>query len=249
MLVLLRLNLDIPVFHDDQHGTAIVVLSGLINALKVVGKDLDKVKVVVNGAGASAIAVLKFIMSAGVKNAILCDSKGTIYEGRKENMNSVKEEMAKVTNRKMIKGTLADAIVGADVFLGLSVAGALKLEMVKTMAADSIIFAMANPTPEIMPDVAKKAGAHIVCTGRLDFPNQVNNCLGFPAIFKGALKVRASQINEEMKLAAAYALASLISEDELNDDNVIVDAFDPRVVERESEAVAKAAIESGVARI
>ncbi|MBU4227225.1 NAD-dependent malic enzyme [bacterium] len=245
----LKKILDIPVFHDDQHGTAIVVLSGLINALKVVGKDLDKVKVVVNGAGASAIAVLKFIMSAGVKNAILCDSKGTIYEGRKENMNSVKEEMAKVTNRKMIKGTLADAIVGADVFLGLSVAGALKPEMVKIMASDSIIFAMANPTPEIMPDVAKAAGARIVCTGRSDFPNQVNNCLGFPAIFKGALKVRASQINEEMKLAAAYALASLISEEELNDDNVIVDAFDPRVVERESEAVAKAAIESGVARI
>jgi len=245
----LKKILDIPVFHDDQHGTAIVVLSGLINALKVVGKDLDKVKVVVNGAGASAIAVLKFIMSAGVKNAILCDSKGIIYEGRKENMNSVKEEMAKVTNRKMIKGALADAIVGADVFLGLSVAGALKPEMVKTMASDSIIFAMANPTPEIMPDVAKAAGARIVCTGRSDFPNQVNNCLGFPAIFKGALKVRASQINEEMKLAAAYALASLISDEELNDDNVIVDAFDSRVVERESEAVAKAAIESGVARI
>ena len=245
----LKKILDIPVFHDDQHGTAIVVLSGLINALKVVGKDLDKVKVVVNGAGASAIAVLKFIMSAGVKNAILCDSKGIIYEGRKENMNSVKEEMAKMTNQDKMKGTLADAIVGADVFLGLSVAGALKPEMVKTMASDSIIFAMANPTPEIMPDVAKKAGARIVCTGRSDFPNQVNNCLGFPAIFKGALKVRASQINEEMKLAAAYALASLISEDELNDDNVIVDAFDPRVVERESEAVAKAAIESGVARI
>ena len=245
----LKKILDIPVFHDDQHGTAIVVLSGLLNALKVVGKDIDKIKVVVNGAGASAIAVLKFIMSAGVKNAILCDSKGIIYEGRKENMNSVKEEMAKMTNQDKMKGTLADAIVGADVFLGLSVAGALKPEMVKTMASDSIIFAMANPTPEIMPDVAKKAGARIVCTGRSDFPNQVNNCLGFPAIFKGALKVRASQINEEMKLAAAYALASLISEDELNDDNVIVDAFDPRVVERESEAVAKAAIESGVARI
>ena len=245
----LKKILDIPVFHDDQHGTAIVVLSGLINALKVVGKDIDKIKVVVNGAGASAIAVLKFIMSAGVKNAMLCDSKGIIYEGRKENMNSVKEEMAKVTNREMIKGTLADAIVGADVFLGLSIAGALKPEMVKTMASDSIIFAMANPTPEIMPDVAKKAGARIVCTGRSDFPNQVNNCLGFPAIFKGALKVRASQINEEMKLAAAYALASLISEDELSDDNVIANAFDPRVVERESEAVAQAAIESGVARI
>lgn len=245
----LKKILDIPVFHDDQHGTAIVVLSGLINALKVVGKEIDKIKVVVNGAGASAIAVLKFIMSAGVKNAILCDSKGTIYEGRKENMNPVKEEMAKITNKEKIKGTLVDAIKGADVFLGLSVAGALKAEMVKTMASDSIIFAMANPTPEIMPDVAKAAGARIVATGRSDFPNQVNNCLGFPAIFKGALKVRASQINEKMKLAAAYALASLISEDELNDENVIADVFDPRVVERESEAVAKAAVESGVARI
>lgn len=245
----LKKILDIPVFHDDQHGTAIVVLSGLINALKVVGKDLDNIKVVVNGAGASAIAVLKFIMSAGVKNAILCDSKGTIYEGRKENMNPVKEEMAKITNKDKIKGTLAEAIKGADVFLGLSVAGALKPEMVKTMASDSIIFAMANPTPEIMPDVAKAAGARIVATGRSDFPNQVNNCLGFPAIFKGALKVRASQINEKMKLAAAHALASLISDDELNDENVIADVFDPRVVEVESEAVAKAAIESGVARI
>ena len=245
----LKKILDIPVFHDDQHGTAIVVLSGLINALKVVGKDIDKIKVVVNGAGASAIAVLKFLMSAGVKNAILCDSKGIIYEGRKENMNHVKEEMAKITNKDKIKGTLTDAIVGADVFLGLSVAGALKPEMVKTMASDSIIFAMANPTPEIMPDIAKAAGARIVCTGRSDFPNQVNNCLGFPAIFKGALKVRASQINEEMKLAAAHALASLISEDELSDDNVIANAFDPRVVEVESEAVAQAAIKSGVARI
>ena len=245
----LKKTLNIPVFHDDQHGTAIVVLSGLLNALKVVGKDLDKIKVVVNGAGASAIAVLKFLMSAGVKNAILCDSKGIIYEGRKENMNPVKEEMAKITNKDKIKGTLADAIKGADVFLGLSAAGVLKPGMVKTMAKNSIIFAMANPTPEIMPDIAKKAGARIVCTGRSDFPNQVNNCLGFPAIFKGALKVRASQINEEMKLAAAHALASLISDDELNDDNVIADAFDPRVVERESEAVAKAAIESGVAKI
>ena len=188
-------------------------------------------------------------MSAGVKNAILCDSKGIIYEGRKENMNSVKEEMSKMTNKDKIKGTLADAIKGADVFLGLSVAGALKPEMVKTMASDAIIFAMANPTPEIMPDIAKAAGARIVCTGRSDFPNQVNNCLGFPAIFKGALKVRASQINEKMKLAAAYALASLISEDELSDENVIANAFDPRVVERESEAVAQAAIESGVARV
>ncbi len=170
-------------------------------------------------------------------------------KAEKENMNPVKEEMAKITNRGMLKGTLADAIKGADVFLGLSVAGALKPEMVKTMASDSIIFAMANPTPEIMPDVAKKAGARIVCTGRSDFPNQVNNCLGFPAIFKGALKVRASQINEEMKLAASHALASLISEEDLKKGVIITDAFDPRVVERESEAVAQAAVESGVARI
>jgi len=245
----LKKILDIPVFHDDQHGTAIVVLSGLINALKVVGKDLDNIKVVVNGAGASAIAVLKFIMSAGVKNAILCDSKGIIYEGRKENMNPVKEEMAKITNRGMVKGILADAIKGADIFLGLSVADALKPEMVTTMASDPIIFAMANPIPEIMPDEAKKAGARIVATGRSDFPNQVNNCLGFPGIFKGALKVRASQINEEMKLAASHALASLISEEDLNKGIIITDAFDPRVVKVESEAVAQAAIKSGVARI
>lgn len=188
-------------------------------------------------------------MSAGVKNAILCDSKGIIYEGRKENMNLAKEEMAKVTNRGMLKGTLADAVKGADVFLGLSVAGALKPEMAKTMASDSIIFAMANPIPEIMPDEAKAAGARIVATGRSDFPNQVNNCLGFPGIFKGALKVRASQINEEMKMAAAHAIASLISEEDLNKGIIIPDAFNPRVVKVESEAVAKAAIESEVARI
>jgi len=245
----LKKILDIPVFHDDQHGTAVIVLSGLINALKVVGKDMDKIKIAVNGAGAAAIAVLKFLMSAGVKNAILCDSKGIIYEGRKENMNPVKEEMAKITNRGMVKGTLADAIKGTDVFLGMSVAGVLKPEMVKTMASDPIIFAMANPTPEIMPDEAKEAGARIIATGRSDFPNQVNNCLGFPAIFKGALKVRASQINEEMKLAASFALASLISEEDLNKGIIIANAFDPRVVEVESEAVAQAAIKSGVARI
>jgi malate dehydrogenase (oxaloacetate-decarboxylating) len=245
----LKKTLDIPVFHDDQHGTAVIVLSGLINALKIVGKRIDEIKIVVNGAGAAAIAVLKFLMSAGVKNAILCDSKGIIYEGRKENMNSAKEEMAKVTNRELLKGILADAIIGADVFLGLSVAGALSKEMVRSMASGPIIFAMANPTPEIMPDKAKEAGARIIATGRSDFPNQVNNCLGFPAIFKGALKVRASQINEEMKLAASYALASLISEEDLNKGIIIANAFDPRVVEVESEAVAKAAIESGVARI
>ena len=245
----LKKILNIPVFHDDQHGTAIVVLSGLINALKVVNKDIGKIKLVVNGAGASATAVLKFIISAGAKNTIMCDSKGIIYEGRKEHMNSSKEEMAKITNKEKVKGTLAEAVTGADVFLGLSAAGVLKPEMVKTMAKDAIVFAMANPTPEIMPDEAKAAGARIVATGRSDFPNQVNNCLGFPGIFKGALKVRASKINEEMKLAAAYALASLISEEELNENNIIANAFDPRVVERESEAVAKAAVESGVARI
>jgi len=245
----LKKILDIPVFHDDQHGTAVVVLSGLINALKVVGKDIDKVKVIVNGAGASAIAVLKFLMSAGVKNAILCDSKGTIYKGRKENMNSAKEEMAELTNKEMLKGSLADAVVGADVFIGLSVAGVLTPEMVKSMAHDSIVFAMANPVPEIMPDEAKAAGARVIATGRSDFPNQVNNCLGFPAIFKGALQVRASDINEEMKFAAAHAIASIIPDDELNEDNIIPNVFNPKVVEAESEAVAQAAIESGVARI
>ena len=245
----LKETLDIPVFHDDQHGTAVIVLSGLINALKVVDKNIDNIKVIVNGAGAAAIAVTKFLLSAGLKNAILCDSKGIIYKGRKENMNNAKEEMAEVTNKELLKGNLADAIKAADVFLGLSVAGALKPEMVKTMASDPIIFAMANPIPEIMPDEAKSAGARIVCTGRSDFPNQVNNCLGFPAIFKGALRVRARQINEEMKLAAAYALASIIPDEELNEDNIIPNVFNPLVVERESEAVAKAAIESGVARI
>lgn len=247
--VKLKKMLDIPVFHDDQHGTAIVVLSGLINALKVVGKEIDQIKVVVNGAGASAIAVTKFLLLAGLKNAILCDSKGIIYKGRKENMNKVKEEMANLTNKERLKGSLADAIKGADIFIGLSVAGVLKQEMVKSMTSDPVIFAMANPIPEIMPDEAKKAGAKIVATGRSDFPNQVNNCLGFPAIFKGALKMRARDINEEMKLAAAYAIASLISEEDLSKGIIIPDAFDPRIVEVESEAVAKAARESGVARI
>lgn len=247
--VKLKKMLDIPVFHDDQHGTAIVVLSGLINALKVVGKEIDQIKVVVNGAGASAIAVTKFLLLAGLKNAILCDSKGIIYKGRKENMNKVKEEMANLTNKERLKGSLADAIKGADIFIGLSVAGVLKQEMVKSMTSDPVIFAMANPIPEIMPDEAKKVGAKIVATGRSDFPNQVNNCLGFPAIFKGALKMRARDINEEMKLAAAYAIASLISEEDLSKGIIIPDAFDPRIVEVESEAVAKAARESGVARI
>lgn len=247
--VKLKKMLDIPVFHDDQHGTAIVVLSGLINALKIVGKEIDQIKVVVNGAGASAIAVLKFLVSAGVKNAILCDSKGIIYKGRKENMNKTKEEMAELTNKELLKGFLEDAVKGADVFIGLSVAGALKQEMVKSMNSNAIVFAMANPTPEIIPDEAKAAGARIVATGRSDFPNQINNCLGFPAIFKGALKVRASDINEEMKLAAAYAIASIVPEDELSEDNIIPNVFNPKVVEAESKAVAQAAQESGVARI
>ena len=246
----LKETLDIPVFHDDQHGTAVVVLAGLINALKVVSKKMEEIKVVFNGSGASAIAIAKFLLSAGVKNITMCDSKGIVYEGRKENMNSAKEEMAKLTNKDKIKGSLSDAIVDADVFIGVSVAGALTVEMAKKMASDAIVFAMANPVPEILPDEAKKAdNIRIMATGRSDFPNQVNNCLGFPAIFKGALKVRASEINEEMKLAAANAIASVIPEDQLNEENIIPNVFHPEVMKKEAEAVAKAAIESGVARI
>jgi len=246
----LKETLDIPVFHDDQHGTAVVVLAGLINAIKVVNKKMDEIKVVFNGSGASAIAIAKFLLSAGVKNITMCDSKGIVYEGRKENMNSAKEEMAKLTNKDKIKGSLSDAIVDADVFIGVSVAGALTVEMAKKMASDAIVFAMANPVPEILPDEAKKAdNIRIMATGRSDFPNQVNNCLGFPAIFKGALKVRASEINEEMKLAAANAIASVIPEDQLNEENIIPNVFHPEVMKKEAEAVAKAAIESGVARI
>ncbi len=245
----LKKLLDIPVFHDDQHGTAVVVLSGLINALKVVGKNIEKIKVVVNGAGAAAIAVTKFLITAGVKHVLLCDSKGIIYTGRKENMNEAKIKMSHITNKEILKGSLSDAVRKADVFIGLSTAGVLIKEMVKSMAPDSIVFAMANPNPEIMPNLAKEAGAKIVATGRSDFPNQVNNCLGFPGIFKGALKVRAKDINEEMKLAAAYAIAALIDENELHEENIIPNAFDPRVVEVVSEAVAQAAIDSGVARI
>ncbi|GAB4114162.1 MAG: malate dehydrogenase [Candidatus Caldatribacteriota bacterium] len=245
----LKETLDIPVFHDDQHGTAVVVLAGLLNALKLAKKNKEEVKIVVNGAGASAIAVTKFLLSAGFQNAILCDSKGIIYEGRKENMNSVKEEMAKITNKNKIKGKLADALVGADVFIGLSGPNLVNRDMVKAMANDPVIFAMANPTPEILPDEARAAGARIIATGRSDFPNQVNNCLGFPAIFKGALKVRAKDINEEMKLAAAQAIASVIPESELSETNFIPNVFHPEVMEKEAEAVAKAAKETGVARI
>jgi len=245
----LKETLDIPVFHDDQHGTAVVVLSGLINALKLVNKKMGDVKIVVNGAGASAIAVSKFLMSAGAKNILLCDSKGIVYEGRTENMNPVKEEMSKITNREKVKGKLKDAFVNSDVFIGLSGPNLVTKEMVSSMASDAIIFAMANPTPEILPDEAKAGGARIIATGRSDFPNQVNNCLGFPAIFKGALQVRASDITEEMKLAAAYAIASVIPENELHEENIIPDVFHPEVMKKEADAVAQAARENGVARI
>jgi malate dehydrogenase (oxaloacetate-decarboxylating) len=245
----LKESLDIPVFHDDQHGTAVVVLAGLINALKVVNKKMEEIKIVFNGAGAAAIAIAKFLISAGAKDIIICDSKGIIYEGRKENMNSAKEEMAKVTNQNHIKGFLSDAIIDADVFIGVSAAGVLSVEMAKKMASNAIVFAMANPVPEIMPDEAKQAGIRIMATGRSDFPNQVNNCLGFPAIFKGALQVRATNITEEMKLAAANAIASVIPESELSDENIIPNVFHPDVMEKEAKAVAKAAKECGVARI
>ncbi|MDD4765023.1 MAG: NAD-dependent malic enzyme, partial [Atribacterota bacterium] len=230
----LKETLDIPVFHDDQHGTAVVVLSGLLNALKLVNKKLENAKIVVNGAGSASIAVAKFIMSAGAQNVILCDSKGAIYEGRENNMNSAKEEMAKITNKGKVKGSLADALVDADVFLGLSAPNVVNRDMVKTMADDPIIFAMANPTPEILPDEAKAGGARIIATGRSDFPNQVNNCLGFPAIFKGALRVRASAINEEMKIAAAQAISSCIPENELSEDNIIPNVFHPDVMKKEA---------------
>ena len=245
----LKKLLDIPVFHDDQHGTAVVTLAGLINALKVVNKKMEEIKIVFNGAGAAAVAIAKFLISAGAKDIIICDSKGIIYEGRKENMNSAKEEMAKVTNQNHIKGSLSDAIIDADVFIGVSAAGVLSVEMAKKMASDAIVFAMANPVPEIMPDEAKEAGIRIMATGRSDFPNQVNNCLGFPAIFRGALQVRASNITEEMKLAAANAIASVIPENKLSDENIIPNVFHPEVMKKEADAVAKAARESGVARI
>lgn len=244
----LKREANIPVFHDDQHGTAIVTLAGLVNALKVVGKDLNTIKVVLNGAGAAGIAIIKLLQRMGVNDLIMCDTKGIIYEGREEGMNSIKEEVAKMTNRQRLKGTLADAVKGADVFIGVSVAGALTKEMVESMNADPIIFAMANPTPEIMPDEAKAAGAKVIGTGRSDFPNQVNNVLAFPGIFRGALDVYATHINEEMKMAAVYAIADLISAEELSAEYVIPAPFDPRVAPQVAAAVAKAAMETGVAR-
>jgi len=238
---------NIPVFHDDQHGTAVVVLSGLINALKLVDKKLENLKVVVNGAGAAGTAISKLLVASGVRNLIACDRTGILYSGR-EKINDAKKSLIKVTNPDNIKGDLKDALIDADVFIGVSAPGILTEEMVKSMNKDSIVFAMANPNPEIMPDIAKKAGVKVIGTGRSDFPNQVNNVLAFPGIFRGALDVRASDINDEMKVAAAYAIAELVSEEQLNLDYVIPDAFDSRVAPKVAYYVAKAAIDTGVAR-
>ena len=244
----LKEKCDIPIFHDDQHGTAIITLAGMTNALRVVGKKKEDVRIVVNGAGAAAIAITKLLFTAGFKNVTLCDRKGAIYEGRTENMNAVKEEMSKITNPDKRKGSLADVIVGADAFIGVSAPGSLTTEMVKTMAKDAIVFACANPTPEIFPDDAKAGGAKVVATGRSDFPNQVNNVLAFPGIFRGAFDVRASDINDEMKIAAAEALAGLITDEELSPEYIIPAAFDPRVGKTVAAAVAEAARKTGVAR-
>jgi len=232
----LKATLDIPVFHDDQHGTAIVVLSGIINALKIIGKKKEDCRIVVNGSGAAGIAITKLLLRYGFKHAILCDSKGIVSKNSPK-LNKVKLEMLEVTNLENKEGTLADAVVGADIFIGVSAPGVLTQDMVKTMNKDAIIFAMANPVPEIMPDEAKAAGARIVGTGRSDFPNQINNVVAFPGIFKGALEGRASQITEEMKLAAAEAIASLVSDEELNEDNIMPQPFDPRVAETVAAAV------------
>nr|WP_282432825.1 malic enzyme-like NAD(P)-binding protein [Desulfitobacterium metallireducens] len=238
---------DGPVFHDDQHGTAVITMAGLINALKVVNKELSEVKIVVNGAGAAGMAIVKILMSAGLQNVIMCDTKGTIYEGRTEGMNTYKEEIAKSTNRELLKGTLADALKGADIFVGVSVAGAVTPEMVQSMAKDPIVFAQANPVPEISPDEAKAAGAVVVGTGRSDYPNQVNNVLAFPGIFRGAIDSGAKAITEEMKVAAAYAIANIVTSEELNPEYVLPKAFDLRVGPAVAAAVAQAAMDSGVA--
>ena len=240
---------DIPIFHDDQHGTAVITLAGLTNALKVVGKRKETVRVVMNGAGAAAIAICKLLLAAGVRDVTLCDRSGAIYAGREKGMNAVKEEMARVTNLQKRAGSLAEVLAGADVFIGVSAPGAVTTEMVQTMNRDAILFACANPTPEIFPDEAKAGGAKVVATGRSDFPNQINNVLAFPGIFRGAFDVRASDINDAMKIAAAEALAGLISDEELNADYIIPAAFDPRVGRTVAAAVARAARDSGVARI
>ena len=239
---------DIPIFHDDQHGTAIVTLAGITNALKLVGKSFEQVKLVVSGAGAAAIAITKLLITAGIKNTILCDRKGAIYEGR-EGLNTVKAEMAKITNLAKEAGSLADVIKGADIFVGVSGPGVLTQDMVRTMAKDAIVFACANPTPEIMPEEAKAAGARVVGSGRSDYPNQVNNVMAFPGVFRGAFDVRASDINDAMKLAAAKAIADIISDAELAEDYVMPNALDERIGAAVAKAVAQAARESGVARI
>ena len=245
----LKEKCDIPIFHDDQHGTAIITLAGLTNALKVVRKKKEDVHVVMNGAGAAAISIARLLLTAGFQNITLCDRKGAIYEGRPEGMNPVKDEMSKVTNLDKKAGSLADMLVGADVFIGVSAPGAVTTEMVKTMNKDAIVFACANPTPEIFPDDAKAGGAKVVSTGRSDFPNQINNVLAFPGIFRGAFDVRAKEINDEMKLAASEALANLIADEELSPEYIIPKAFDKRVGPAVAKAVAEAAKRTGVARI
>ncbi|MFD1171313.1 NAD(P)-dependent malic enzyme [Oceanobacillus picturae] len=245
----LKKETNIPIFHDDQHGTAIVTVAGLINALKLVGKSFSDIKVVANGAGAAGIAIIKLLYNFGVRNMIMCDSRGAIFEGRSYGMNDIKERVATYTNQEKKEGSLEEILEDADVFIGVSVAGALSKEMVSKMSDDAIIFAMANPDPEIMPEDAKAAGARVIGTGRSDFPNQVNNVLAFPGIFRGALDVRATRINERMKVAAANAIASLITEEELNEDYVIPGPFDSRVAPIVAKSVAQAAMESGVSRI
>jgi malate dehydrogenase (oxaloacetate-decarboxylating) len=244
----LKEQCEIPVFHDDQHGTAVVTLAALINALKIVKKDIKDISVVINGSGAAGIAVAKLLMSTGLRKVILCDRKGAIYKGR-DNLNKEKEEIAAISNVEMKKGILEEVIKGADVFIGVSAPGVLTKEMIKTMAKDPIIFAMANPVPEITPKEAKEAGSKVIGTGRSDFPNQINNVLAFPGIFRGALDVRASDINDQMKIAAAEAIASLVSDTELNENYIIPEPFNPKVSQKVAKEVAKAAIQSGVARI
>ena len=244
----LKERCDIPIFHDDQHGTAVVVLAGLINALKLVNKKIEDIEVVVNGSGAAGIAITKLLMKTGLKNVTLCDTKGAIYEGR-DNLNPIKEEMAKISNRSMKKGNLSDVVKGADVFIGVSAPGVLTPDMVRTMAKDPIVFAMANPTPEIMPEEAKSAGVAVMATGRSDFPNQINNVLAFPGIFRGALDVRAKDINDEMKLAAAYAIAEIVTDAERSPEYIIPNSFNKEVTANVAKAVAEAARKSGVARL
>lgn len=244
----LKKRVDIPVFHDDQHGTAVVTLAGLLNALKIVGKKLEDLKIVMSGAGAAGVAVTKLLLSSGVKNVIMCDRKGALYKGM-EHRDASKDAIAQITNPYMEKGSLADVLKGADVFVGVSAPGLVTEEMVKSMNKDAIIFAMANPTPEIFPEDAKKAGARVIGTGRSDFPNQINNVLAFPGIFRGALDVRASEINEDMKVAAAYAIANSVTAEELNEDFIIPKAFNKNVQMNVAKAVAEAARKSGVARI